>query len=169
MKDIKDFLIALTVIAVMMIASFFVGRCAGQIEHLEVIGDTVVLTDTVKVPHDVIQTQVVKEEVVKYRYVPVKADRDTLHDTIIQIRDSVAIIPISLKTYTDSQTYKAVISGYDPRLEDIEVYQTNTVIIRKEEAPRWSIGLQGGVYMTPKGLQPGIGFGASWRIPIKGL
>ena len=86
------------------------------------------------------------------------------HDTIIRVEDGVAVIPISLKTYTESSTYKAVVSGYDPRLEEIEIYQEQTVITRREKAPRLSFGIQGGLYATPKGLQPGIGIGAQYRI-----
>ena len=173
-QDIKNLLIALAIIVVLMVAAFFVGRCTGQMgadEGLIAHSDTVTVTDTVKIPFEKLETQVVTQEVIRYKYVPVTVDPDTVYkekyDTIIRVQDGVAVIPISLKTYTDSSTYKAVVSGYDPRLESIEVYQEQTVITRTVQPSRWSVGLQGGLYATPKGLQPGIGVGVQYAIPLK--
>lgn len=166
-KDFKDWLIGLAILAVLLMAAFFVGRCTGQAETAdEVKSDTVIRRDTVSVPDP--QPHLVTQDVIRYKYVPVTVAPDTVykekHDTIIRVQDGVAVIPISLKTYTDSSTYKAVISGYEPRLEEIEVYQQQTIITRTVEPSRWSFGLQGGVYITPMGLQPGIGVGAQYRL-----
>jgi len=171
-KDIKDLLIALAILVVLMVAAFCLGRCTGQMgadEGLIAHSDTVTVRDTVKIPFEKLETQVVTQEVVRYKYVPISVAPDTFvkHDTIIRVEDGVAVIPISLKTYTDSSTYKAVVSGYDPRLESIEVYQTNTVITNTVQPSQWSVGLQGGLYATPKGLQPGIGVGVQYSIPIR--
>lgn len=170
MKDFKDGAIGLAVMVVLLMAAFFTGRWTGQAETAdEVKSDTVVKRDTVSIPDP--QPHLVTQEVIRYKYVPVTVDPDTVykekHDTIIRVEDGVAVIPISLKTYTDSSTYKAVVSGYDPRLESIEVYQTNTVITNTVQPSRWSVGLQGGLYATPKGLQPGIGVGVQYSIPIR--
>ena len=170
MKDFKDGAIGLAVMVVLLMAAFFTGRWTGQAETAdEVKSDTVIKRDTVSIPDP--QPHLVTQEVIQYKYVPVSVDPDTVYkekrDTIIRVEDGVAVIPISLKTYTDSSTYKAVVSGYDPRLESIEVYQTNTVITNTIEPSRWSVGLQGGLYATPKGLQPGIGVGVQYTIPIR--
>lgn len=170
MKDFKDGAIGLAVMIVLLMAAFFTGRWTGQAETAdEVKSDTVIKRDTVSVPDP--QPHLATQEVIRYKNVPVTVDPDTVykekHDTIIRVEDGVAVIPISLKTYTDSSTYKAVVSGYDPRLESIEVYQTNTVITNTIEPSRWSVGLQGGLYATPKGLQPGIGVGVQYSIPIR--
>ena len=168
MKDFKDGAIGLAVMVVLLMAAFFTGRWTGQAETAdEVKSDTVIKRDTVSIPDP--QPHLGTQEVVRYKYVPISVAPDTFvkHDTIIRVQDGVAVIPISLKTYTDSSTYKAVVSGYDPRLESIEVYQTNTVITNTVQPSRWSFGLQGGVYVTPKGLQPGIGVGVQYSIPIR--
>ena len=171
-KDIKDLLTGLAILVVLMVAAFCLGRCTGQMgadEGLIAHSDTVTVTDTVKIPFEKLETQVVTQEVVRYKYVPISVAPDTFvkHDTIIKVEDGVAVIPISLKTYTDSSTYKAVVSGYDPRLEEIEIYQEQTVITKTIAPPRISWGLQAGMFVTPKGLQPGVGVGVQWRINTK--
>lgn len=170
-KDLRDLLIGLGLFAAMMFVAFWLGRCTGQadIENEQIAHtDTVVRTDTVKIPHEKLETQVVTQEVIRYKYVPISVESvpDTVvkHDTIIRVNDGVAVIPISMKTYTDSTTYKAVVSGYDPRLESIEIYQKNTEITKYIKPSRFSFGLQGGVYLTPAGFQPGIGVGIQYRI-----
>ena len=166
MKEFKEGAIGLAVMVALLILMFALGYFTGRdvTERGETV-DTLVVRDTLRIPSEVLQTQVVTQEVVRYKYVPLTlTDTVVKTDTVVRVEDGVAVIPISMKTYTDSTTYKAVVSGYDPRLESIEVYQENTVITRTLESPRWSIGVQGGVYMTPAGVQPGIGLGIGYRL-----
>ena len=169
MRDLKGFLIALAILGIMLFLAFWLGRKLGQADaENELIAkrDTVVRVDTIRYPDP--QPHLVTQEVVKWKYQPlIITDTLVVNDTIIQVEDGVAVIPISLKTYTDSATYKAVISGYDPRLESIEVYQQVVEITTVHKPPKWSIGLQGGVYATPVGVQPGIGVGVQYNIPIR--
>ena len=93
-----------------------------------------------------------------------KADKPDIADGVAGA-DSVEVeLPITQTVYEDS-TYRAWVSGFDARLDSIEVYRpiryvTMTV---KEPQSRWSWGLQMGMGMTPKGLQPYLGIGGEFR------
>ena len=57
---------------------------------------------------------------------------------------------------------------YSPQLDSIEVYP-RTLIVRQTAPPaakprRWSMGVQAGYGLTPKGLQPYVGVGVSIRL-----
>ena len=101
--------------------------------------------------------------------------RDTIVDTIKVIKpiavDSVNTIsevvfdtvhvrlPITSKHY-EGESYEAWVSGYEPSLDSINIYH-HTIVPKPK---RWSIGVQGGVGITPKGVQPYIGVGVSYRL-----
>lgn len=121
----------------------------------------------------------------------IKIEKDTLIvtriDTIVQvlpravkiIRDTVEITDTILiagqtffqevKEYQDS-TYYARISGINAYLEEIRVYpKTITQYVNTKEyvyipPKKWSIAIQGGIGITPKGVQPYLGFGVSRRL-----
>ena len=115
----------------------------------------------------------VKEELVRYVYarVPKKGvEPDTLPleaSTEPLPTEGVVTIPITQKEYVDS-TYRAWVSGYMANLDSIEVYRRNVYTTRtitvQKKAPRLSVGLTGGYFVTPKGLQPGLGVGLTWRL-----
>lgn len=98
------------------------------------VPDTVWRTDTITYEKPV--------EIVKYKdklvYVPVT---DTIHK-----HDTTYIaLQFEKKVYRDS-TYRAVVSGFQPSLDEISVYPktayiTNTIV---EKAPRWSFGVTAG-------------------------
>ena len=142
-----------------------------------VLRDTVTVIDTVvhRVPAAKDST------VVRYvtRTVPVatqsyRAPRDTAKNDREQMpplyasarSDSATVLlPITQKMYSDTD-YRAWVSGYEPRLDSIKVYP-RTVTVREtiyKPPSRFSIGLQGGYGITPKGLQPYIGVGVNVRI-----
>ena len=68
--------------------------------------------------------------------------------TIVQtdtIRDSVWVyLPFERKVYEDS-TYRAIVSGYKPVLEEIDVFSKQTSITREKSAPLLSPYVSGGV------------------------
>lgn len=103
------------------------------------------------------------------RPVPYKVmvrDTISLTDTIYM---GGQILFQEIKEYKDS-TYYARISGINAFLEEIRVFpRTVTNYINTTEKVyiqplKWSIGLQGGYGITPKGLQPYIGVGFSYQL-----
>lgn len=109
---------------------------------------------------------VIRRDTVRYGY-PVAyywSYRDTLfvHDTIL-IREE--------KVYKDSM-YTAWVSGYQPKLDSIEVYpktQTNyitnevTKTVAKTKKPHWVISAGGGIGYNGK-IEPYIGLSAGYVI-----
>lgn len=117
--------------------------------------DTLVLRDTITayrpVPYNVY--------VVDTLYVPVEVPGQ--HDTVW------AALAWEEKEYRDS-TYRAVVSGFRPSLDTIDVYR-RTEIIEKErtvyvQPSRWSIGVQAGATLTDAGVKPGIGIGIQYTL-----
>lgn len=77
--------------------------------------------------------------------------------------DSVAVtIPISQRLY-ETEDYRAYVSGYNATLDSIFVTSKNTVVRIRDpvKRKRFSVGLQAGYGMTPKGFQPYVGIGVS--------
>ncbi len=77
--------------------------------------------------------------------------------------DSVSItIPITQNLY-ETDDYRAYVSGYKARLDSIFITSRQTVVRIRDPAKkkRFSVGIQAGYGMTPKGFQPYIGIGVS--------
>ncbi len=84
--------------------------------------------------------------------------------SIISDGDSLSIsLPITQKVYRDS-TYTAYVSGFDARLDSIQVYSKVITVTKRQKPPRFNIGLQAGYGITPKGMQPYIGVGVTWNL-----
>lgn len=102
--------------------------------------------------------------VVRYitRSLPIASDSATKQF----VSDNVKVqMPISQKVYEDT-LYRAYVSGYEPNLDSITIKQKTTYIthtIRDKES-RFRIGLQAGYGLTPKGMQPYVGVGLSYRL-----
>ena len=80
-------------------------------------------------------------------------------DTVVvrdTVRDSIpVIIPIERKEYRTAD-YRAVVSGYKPSLDYIEVYRKTQTVTLSPKPKRWGIGLQAGI-SYPAGWHVGIG------------
>jgi len=80
-----------------------------------------------------------------------------------------ATVPRVQKRYEDS-TYTAWVSGYEPRLDSIEVYRRTVFVVKNEggrvKTRRLSLGLTGGFGYGVFTRKPDlfVGVGASWRI-----
>jgi hypothetical protein len=84
------------------------------------------------------------------------------------VKDSVnVVLPITQKHYEDS-TFSAWVSGYEPNLDSIKVYQRKeiqTITITTKEQKRWSIGVSGGIGVVYDGgwhCGPGINIGVTY-------
>ena len=75
------------------------------------------------------------------------------------------LIPITQKVYEDS-TYRAVISGYNVRLDEMLVFPKREVltICPQAKPKRWSVGVQAGYGITPAGFQPYLGVGVTCNL-----
>lgn len=128
-----------------------------------IVRDTLIIRDTVTIK----QPKPAKAEKRDSMLAPVV-------DTVV-IRDTAYIVlPRETKTYGDER-YTAVVSGYNPSLDRLEIYLENQVVtkvvIPQSVAPtpkRWGLGVQVGAGATLQGqtirLSPYIGIGVSYNI-----
>ena len=133
-------------------------RCA---DSTEVVTDTIF--KVIKVDRPIVrESTIVKYEVVR---LPIAADTICVSDTI---KDSVFVeVPIEQKVYSDSN-YTAWVSGYHPRLDSIHITQKEVSFHKlvnnsSEGSKRLFIGIQVGYGITPRGMQPYLGLGVSYR------
>ena len=145
------------IVAAGIAAAYFFGRRDGRraaesATTTHIIRDTLVRTDTVILEKPV----PVAQRIVDTLRVPF-----AVHDTTF-----VVTLPKTVREYRDS-TYHAVISGYEPNLDRIEVFQKtvtiSTIETRLKEASKWSFGVGVGPTVgygfTPAGAQPFLGVG----------
>lgn len=147
----KNTLIILLFLAV-LVASFFLGRhTKGETEILK--RDTVTITkiDTLRIT----EFKVKKVRILDTIFVALK-DTITLNDTtFIQL-------PRTQVIYQDT-SYRAVISGYLPRLDSLEVYNKNVYKTITEKSKRYGIGVIGGLGYSDQ-VRPFIGIGVYYKL-----
>ena len=149
---------------------FLVSYMAGGY-HFRDTAKTVVKTDTLRDTVTVREPVFVTERAVRTDtvWLPVVRTRtDTVLLTSNGPKDSVwAVVPITQKVYADS-TYKAWVSGYNPRLDSIQVYRQTIVTTKTEtvvKKRRIGIGVQAGYGYGFRygGIEPYVGLGVSWN------
>lgn len=121
--------------------------------------DTTEYVETIPFYYPVPKDSVIK----RYETVKLPIKKDTCkakQDTSASASDSAeVIIPVTQKVYADS-LYQAWISGYNVRLDSIEVYSRTREIRIPVPVPtkrkRWGLGLQAG-YGYPYGMYVGVG------------
>lgn len=136
--------------------------------------DTLIIRDTLRISRPV----PVREEVVRYVTVRVAADSSNLANIGKDSIDAptaadhfpdtakMVTLPITQKEYRDS-SYTAWVSGYAAALDSIHIHRPTHYLYnihRPAPSRRWSFGLQGGIGLTPKGVQPYVGVGFSIRL-----
>ena len=131
-------------------------RCTNKAATEPTQRDTIV--DTI----EVVKPIAVDSVVTRFKWVTLERVKDTtiINEVSEVVFDTVQVrLPIESKHYT-SANYDAWVSGYEPTLDSIKVY-SREIKIRQS---RWSIGLQGGIGLTPKGVQPYIGVGVAYKL-----
>ena len=114
-------------------------------------GETVRIRDTIRdtIPIPVKETLKRTDTV----YLPIIVDTTT--DRTVESDSIPVLIPITSKEYKTND-YRAVVSGYMPNLDFMEVYREKEIVILKPEKKRWGLGLQTGC-SYPGGWYVGIG------------
>ncbi len=159
----KGILITVAVALALLALSFFGGYHYGESRPQEVQRDTVevVRIDTFRVERPVY----VERRVVDTLLVPVR-------DTVSRADTVWMPLPLERVVYRDT-AYLAVVSGYRPRLDAIEVYQREVVrtVTERVEVPvsrRWGLGITAGYGAAAVGgsvqLAPFVGVGVSYNI-----
>lgn len=163
MKRLIDIVIAIVVLA----CGLAIGYRFGDSGAIGVVADTIYIHDTMVVREPVaVESKPVGVKTYRIKLLGVIGKQnDSISKQIGKQNDSIDIeLPIEQKVYSDS-LYKAWVSGFDAHLDSIYIYQpTRYITIKQTEKPsRWSWGVQAGLGITPKGLQPYIGLGATLR------
>lgn len=113
----------------------------------------IIIRDTIRVPYPL----EIERERIDTMYLAVR-DTLTLRDT------TFVVLPIERKIY-QGEDYKAVVSGYRPMLESIEVYPTTKIIERTIKPSRWSVGVQVGIGVSSTGFAvPYVGVGVQYAL-----
>lgn len=120
---------------------------------------TVIRHDTIKIDSPVPVIKYIKEK----EYVTV-TDSLLVHDTVTHIVE----LPREYLVYQDT-TYRAVVSGVQPRLDTIAiypktVYQTITKTITKTKKTKWGIGVQAGCGWNGEKFSPYLGAGVQYNL-----
>ena len=132
-------------------------RCA---DSTEVVTDTIF--KVIKVDRPIVrESTIVRYEVVQ---LPIANDTICVSDTI---KDSIFVeVPIEQKVYSDSN-YTAWVSGYRPRLDSISINHQEVsyhkLVNNSKGSKRLYLGIQVGYGITPRGMQPYLGLGVSYK------
>lgn len=119
---------------------------------------------------EVIKTDTIRVEM------PVFIERHTVDTMVVSVTEFEVVhdtawvqLPREEVEYRDT-SYRAVVSGFLPRLEELEIYQKERVVtiqtekvVRVPDAKRWGVGVQAGYGITPAGFQPYLGLGVSYN------
>lgn len=158
-ESVKKILIIFLVFLAVFSGGFLLGRKGRKEavnEAITVKVDTLYRTDTILIEKPkIVERRVVDTMVVE------ALDYIVVHDT------AFVNLPREEVEYRDS-SYRAVVSGFLPRLEELEIYQKERIVtIQTERVIKpspWALSIQGGYGISSQGLTPYIGVGLSYNI-----
>ena len=142
--------------SILILAAFGLGCVAGYrtAPRVTIPGKVTVLTrvDTLTVvrPVEVRRTRIAYAPVA----LPVAAAADSDSATVL--------VPIESRVY-EGADYRAYVSGFRPSLDSLKLLRQVSVVTTAPRPSRWSVGLQAGYGITPRGFQPYIGLGVEFR------
>ena len=166
-------IIAALAAALIFLAGFFTGKAVYDRPIGEsVTHDTVTVHDTIPDYNPGAKDSTAIKTVIKW--LPLyKHTTDTIDHFVevsTMVHDTVAVeVPITSKHY-GSEQYDAWVSGYEPSLDSIKVYQKTdyitTTVTQSKPPNRFSVGLQGGYGygFRSKTWEPYVGVGVNIRI-----
>lgn len=172
----------------LLLAGVLIGRSLIPVGKESVVADTLWRTRIVVSSHPKAKDSVVVRYTTVGKSRPEKSGlrqspgtegltEDSTRNVSALVPESDFEVPIVQKVYEDS-TYTAWVSGYECNLDSIHLKIRNPTITREyyrtdhditspygsQSARRFSFGFQGGFGITPKGLQPYLGFGIGFRL-----
>lgn len=162
----KKFLSWLFVSVVLFVTGFLVCyKCVKE----PVFGETKTVTDTLTYYDTSLFAGPKLSELIVKRY-PKEKDTIRIPATPEIVHDSIYYtVPREEVEYRDS-SFRAVVSGFLPRLEEMEIYQKERVVtiettrtILKEQS-RWALSVSAGYGVSTAGLAPYIGVGVSYNL-----
>lgn len=165
-KELENLLRLAALIAIFLV---LIGVAVGRIRSLEKH-----IAELENAPADTVE--VVKYDTIRIETpVPVYKYKSRV-EYVHLVKDSLVLdtvkelvyLPREYMVYKDS-SYRAVVSGVEPRLDSMEIYQkTRTEIITKTitktRKTRWGVGVQAGMGWTGKKFQPYAGVGVQYNL-----
>ena len=145
-------------VLVLCLLCFVFGRYTKKSE-IELVGktDTLIRVDTIRdsIPYPVYETVIQTVPEIFPVYITLSGDT---------VRVPIFVpIRITQKEYL-TDDYHAWVSGYNPSLDSIDVFQKTIYITEKVKARRWGLGVIGGYGIGRSGLSPYVGVGVYYRI-----
>lgn len=159
--EVKHTILIILLSVVCSVLLFLVGRWtkSAEIREVEVVTtDTLTVHDTIRVDRPVYITQRIVDTLI----VPV-VDTLLAHDT------TYVYLPRTQREYSE-ETYRAWVSGYQPSLDSIVVYQKTQYITTtvREKARHWHVGVSAGYGAALNGkqvvLSPYFGVGLTYSL-----
>lgn len=114
-----------------------------------------------------VDTLRIAEPVPVYKYIKYNDTVTICHELRDTVKELV-FLPREYMVYKDS-TYRAVVSGVQPRLDSLEIYRptiTNTITkyVEVKKKTKWGIGVQAGYGYNGKKFSPYAGVGVQYNI-----
>ncbi len=146
------------VVLALCLICFLAGRYTKRAEvELVCKTDTFIRVDTLRerVPYPVYETVI--QTVPELFPVYITLEGDTVREPIL------VPVPVTQKEYR-TDNYHAWVSGHDPSLDSIDIFQKTMYITKRQPASRWGIGVTAGYGIGRSGLSPYVGIGGFYRI-----